>query len=230
MDNESKLCFLRIKNNLEILLYFAPVDIMKAGIEVFRKDPKHHLLIDNYVDEDDAIEFAGKFRFTFEKSLSYRFITTVNRMIDGTKNPKEKAALTRIKFEMAFIGGNEVEEELMSHNFKTVKNNISEEMQNNFGIDPLLKRDYLNMHASERIMFDVAYLSKLEPNISATKLLIEFKSLILYLDKTNLISLEQVITCIPFKSKVIKSLLLQSISLNEENKKIHDEDSKQRSL
>lgn len=230
MNDEARLCFMRIKNNLEILLYLSPIDILKVGINVFKNDPKHIFLINNGVDEDDAIEFAGKFRFSFEKSTSFRYVTFVNYMIGTAKNLKEKAALLKMKFELAFTSGNEVEEELMSHHFKTVKNNLSEEIQNNYGIDPLLKRDYLNMIAMERILHNLSFLSSLVPSISATKLLIEFKTLILYLDNTNIENLKKIIKSLLFNSEIIKMLLLEAISLNEDNKKMHDTDSNQKSL
>ena len=227
MDEKARLCFMRIKNNFNLLMLFRPYEELKIGIEAFNNDPKHLFLIDSGITEEDAIEFARKFKFSFEKSISHRYITFVNEMIKKESNLSEKTKLLKIKFDSVFVYGNEVEEDLMENYFERLKNNLSEEIENSFGLDQRLKKHYLNMAALLSVYKNVNKLNKLMPSISATKLIIEFKVFILYLDDYNLEELKNNIEKLKFASEAIRSLLIQAIDSNEISKKLHNSDSAQ---
>ena len=231
MDKTAILCFKRIKNNLNILLYLAGNDLLSLGLNTFKKDPKFNFLLENGIDEDTAINFYSHFQFNYEESLSYRYTTIINEAIKKANTKEEKDKLLRIKLETTFVRGNEIEEDLMQTKFTTIKNDLISEMKPNFGINDSLKDDFIEIWTLYSIHINLIKISNLS-NIDdySIQLLFEFKTFLLYLTKENLKRLKDNISQLDFKSLNIKSMLIKSIDTIEEDKKIHFADSKGLSL
>ena len=229
MDETARLCFNRIKNNLHLLMFLEPIEEHDFTKAVFMQDQKFQFLTSNGIDPQDAIIFTRKFTFLFETSVAYHFQMTLEEQAKNA-NTKEKAELLKIKLDSAFMTGNELEENFFTTKFETVKSSLNDSVANSFGIDPKIKDGYLDILAFIIIQNKLILLSQLNPCSDTTKLIFEFKTYILYISKTNLNTLKNIILNMQFTSNIIQSLLIQAIDSAEKRKRLHNGELPSKSL
>ncbi len=231
LDEMNRLAYRRILNNLESILMLSDETFLALGENYFNNNRQYQFLLDNGVDKDDAISFFTRFKYNFEKSISYRYTTIINEQIKDEKNPRHKDKLIKIKLDTTFVRGNEIEDDLISSSFTTVKNDLAKEMEPNYGIDPLLKKDYQNITALLALHHNIEKLRNLKlPNPYFDELLIEFKTFLLYISDENIQIFAKNLSKTVFKTPTIKGILFECIKNLKEDKKIHYQDSEQKHL
>ena len=220
MSDEARLIFRRIKANLQLLITLCSFEDI---VDIKFNNLKDLYLIDNGISKNDVLLFKRKFKYDFEKSLSYRYITCINEEIKNNNDEKRNMDLIKIKLNWAFSIGNEVEDELLKTKFTTVPNKFNSELSN-FNLDPILFNNYLDMEVIDYINLNLSYLTKLTPSLKTTELINEFKSLILYLSDKTLKTLKKVISKTYFKAPIIRDMLLICINNRDKDLIIHNSD------
>ena len=225
MNEDSHLCYKRIINNLYILILLNETNFNIVAPTLLKDNKRYKYLINQGLKIEDAFTFYRKFTFHFEKSLGFRYITVLNNEIPKSNNPED---LIKLKLDTAFVRGNEVEDNLFDTNFTTVHNNLDGEIiKPDFGIDPELKADFLDMSVLLSIHKNLNLLKNAEFNSSVYPYIYEFQTFLLYLSKNNLNVLRNHLIETPFKSEELKRELFNLTSNVKKDRLIHNSDNKE---
>lgn len=221
-NNEtSRLIYRRIMNRLELILMLSDIELIMFGKDYFLKDHKFQFLMKHNLSIDEAISFYQKFKYNFEKSISYRYTTILNNAIDLEKAPLIKDELIKIKLDTVFVRGNELEDDLINSKYTTINNDLENEIKPSFGITPTLKDDFMQIYVLESIINNLKILINQRPSNLTKQLVFEFKTFILYLNDDNLKFLKDALDKLSFASNNIKNELIKAIINQKSDKLIH---------
>lgn len=220
-DETSRLIYRRIMNKLQLILILSDTEFIMFGKDYFLKDHKFQFLTSHNLTEEEAISFYQKFKFNFEKSISYRYTTILNNAINLEKAPLIKDELIKTKLDTVFVRGNELEEDLINTKFTTVNNDLESEIKPSFGIAPTLKDEFMQIYVLESIINNLKVLINQRPSNVTKQLVFEFKTFILYLNDENLIYLKDALNKLSFASNNIKNELIKGVDNQKTDKLIH---------
>ncbi len=220
-DETSRLIYRRIMNRLELILLLSDIELIMFGKDYFLKDHKFQFLMKHNLSIDEAISFYQKFKYNFEKSISYRYTTILNNAIDLEKAPLIKDELIKIKLDTVFVRGNELEDDLINSKYTTINNDLENEIKPSFGINPTLKDDFMQIYVLESIINNLKVLINQRTSNLTKQLVFEFKTFILYLNDDNLKFLKDALDKLSFASNNIKNELIKAIINQKTDKLIH---------
>lgn len=219
-DETNRLILERIINKLSKI----QINTMSQNIEVFINQLLSlegvKYLIGRGLDEECSVEIVLGYSKVLRDSMARRFVNIVNSDIDSIKSDSIKFVYLKRKYDKSFTISSEVEKDLISSQFTTVKNDFDKDLETNFKLSKKGKARLISLQAEENLsqILD-SLITKNDPE-ELDELLIYFKTYIHYLDEYGLMQMRKKISILEIMFPSLNNIkLLQKLDTIESLRK-----------
>lgn len=219
-DETNRLILERIINRLSKI----QINTMSQNIEVFINQllslEGAKYLIGRGLDEESSVEIVLGYSKILRDSMARRFVNIVNSDIASIKSDSIKFVYLKRKYDKSFTISSEVEKDLISSQFTTVKNDFDKDLETSFKLSKKGKARLISLQAEENLsqILD-SLITKNDPE-ELDELLIYFKTYIHYLDEYGLMQMRKKISILEIMFPSLNNIkLLQKLDTIESLRK-----------
>lgn len=210
MSEENKLIFDRINGKLSWIEIFQGINQNPEAIydEYLYDWERFQILLKNGLSMQEALDFHADYYSVMDDSISFRFVSFID---DEIKQKEREADFIRMKFEESFTCANSLEDYLIRINFGYVKKNLDEEIEPNYPIATSIRKKYVLSQMKDLVIELVNDINNATDNFKLGRLILLFKTYILYFDQKDLKMLIETVNAM-IKNQDIAELLIDYIN------------------